>query len=318
MRKYNLLLLIFSFDCLFAVMNCADAQATKISEPATSTGIESVIVTAPKRLPDAVINDFVRSYTAPSDMIGKIARWKDAICPISVGLQPEFNKFVTERVKEIAAMVGAPSNAKEKCRPNVEIVFTSHPQLLMNHVREQAPVLLGYHDTGNFESVAMVSHPIQAWYTTDTEDLNGTRNVDDESLNRGVDIYNPLCRCMVHLPNAREERIDSSLLGDGLRSELDHVIIVVDVNRIVGYELGSLADYIAVLSLSQTESFGTCRQTVSITNLMSPGCDSEKAKAIAEIDIAYLRGVYKMAPGENLSLQQNEIRQQMRDSLAGR
>ena len=123
---------------------------------------------------------------------------------------------------------------------------------------------------------------------------------------------------MVHLLNARAERTSSSLLGDGLRSELDHVIVVIDINKIDGYELGSLADYIAVLSLSQTESFGSCRQTPSITNLMSPGCDAEKTKAIAQIDVAYLRGIYKLDPGANLGIQQNEIRLEIHDSLAGR
>jgi hypothetical protein len=35
---------------------------------------EKVIVTAPKQVREAVIRDFIKSYAAPSPMIGKIAR----------------------------------------------------------------------------------------------------------------------------------------------------------------------------------------------------------------------------------------------------
>jgi hypothetical protein len=86
---------------------------------------------------------------------------------------------VTKSVKDVAAMVGAPVNGKVSCPPNIEIVFTTTPQALLDNVRIMHPVLLGYHDNSALaEHLANVTRPIQSWYTTATEDLRGNRQVD--------------------------------------------------------------------------------------------------------------------------------------------
>ena len=43
-------------------------------------------------------------------------------------------------------MVGAPSNANSSCRPNIEIVFTTTPQALLDGIHKKHQVYLGYHD----------------------------------------------------------------------------------------------------------------------------------------------------------------------------
>jgi hypothetical protein len=87
--------------------------------------------------------------------------------------------------------------------------------------------------------------------------------------------------------SAREEHVDLTHLGDGLRSEFFHVVVVADLNKLAGYAIGSLADYIAMLALSQTDAFDACQELPSITNLMSVGCDtSRKTNAISDNDQA--------------------------------
>ena len=54
---------------------------------------------------DKIINDFVYSTVAPTNtLIGQIARWEKRICPLTIGLTPAFNAFVTARVKEVAPL----------------------------------------------------------------------------------------------------------------------------------------------------------------------------------------------------------------------
>src|SRR5256885_12623163 len=67
------------------------------------------------------IDSFVTSFASPTRMTGKIARWEDGICPLTVGQQPAVTQFVTQRVKDVATMVGAPVNASQSCTPNIEI-----------------------------------------------------------------------------------------------------------------------------------------------------------------------------------------------------
>jgi hypothetical protein len=119
--------------------------------------------------------------------------------------------------------------------------------------------------------------------------------------------------------SAREEHVDLTHLGDGLRSEFFHVVVVADLNKLAGYAIGSLADYIAMLALSQTEAFDSCQELPSITNLMSVGCDtSRKTNAISDSDQAYLTALYKMNPETTLQLQRDDIAYQMKQSLSGR
>jgi hypothetical protein len=95
---------------------------------------------------DKIINDFVYSTVAPTNtLIGQLARWEEAICPVTSGLSPDFDKFVTARVKEVAAQVGAKVQPKSPCRTNLQIIFSPHPQALMDAVRKKAGWLLGSH-----------------------------------------------------------------------------------------------------------------------------------------------------------------------------
>ena len=94
----------------------------------------------------------------------------------------------------------------------------------------------------------------------------------------------------------------------GLNSELAHIYVIADTSKTEGYELGAVADYVAMLALSQTQSFDSCKPIPSITNLISPACDADlKPKAITDADLAYLKGVYSMDPGANFQQQQNAI-----------
>jgi hypothetical protein len=230
---------------------------------------------------------------------------------------------VTQRIKEVAGIIGAPVALEVPCKINVDIVFTSDPQSLLDNVRRNYPILLGYHETAQqAQRIAIVNHVIQAWYVTQTEDVNGMKNLDSAQKNRGVNLSIPpslLCRtgCQVFVPGAREERIDASRIGDGLRSELYHVIVTVDLRKVSRYQVGPLADYIATLVLSPAQSFDSCQGLLSITNLMSSSCDnSRKANAITEYDIAYLRAIYRMDLSGSLQEQRSAIGYQMEKDLA--
>src|SRR3954470_3182513 len=80
------------------------------------------------------VQTFVESFAAPTRVTGKIARWENGICPLTVGQQPAVTKFVTERVRQVAAIVGAPVNEAPSCTPNIEIVFTKIPQELLDDI----------------------------------------------------------------------------------------------------------------------------------------------------------------------------------------
>jgi len=291
------------------------AQAAHTPESITVTGTRS----------REVLQGFVQSFAAPTRTIGKLARWSDGICLIVAGLPRGFAQFLGQRVKDTAARVGAPVNGSMTCKPNIEIAFTTAPQALLDRIKRKNAVLLGYHDSRKqLDQLATVTHPVQAWYTTATQDLRGNIQVDGgRASGMGMEVTY-LCNpgipdmiCTMRLPGAHTANVTGSRLGDGQRSVLYHVIIVADPAKLFEYEMGALADYIAMLALTQLGSLDACQQLPSIVNMLAKDCD-RKADALTENDIAYLHALYKAAPDQTLGTQQDQMAYQMEQELKGR
>lgn len=262
---------------------------------------ENVTVTAVQLR--EMIDKFAKAFIAPAKPTGKVARWDTRICPVAVGQSPQSTAFVTARLKAIAAAAGAPVADAASCTPNIEIVFTSAPQDLLDNIRKNDPDYLGYADTsGLWEKLATVTHPIQAWYETETVDLRGRRRIDS-ARHVGPDSV---------LPNFT--RSTGNHINDGARSAFHHIIITVDTQKLAGQNFVSLADYIVLLALTQLNSLDTCQPLPSVVSMLAPDCD-QKADGITATDLAYLRGLYQMAADKSLVFQQNDITDRMQEVL---
>jgi len=308
---------------LVALALPAAAQPPK---PAFDLPPESVTVTATKPSEEA-IKTYIDKRIVTTRVVGRLARWTKPLCPQTLGLGDKYAKYVTQRIRAIAAAVGAPLNPDPACRPNVEVIFTTTPQGLMDNVRKKQPILLGYHDTVvQAERLAKVTLPIQAWYTTESMDADGSRFVDIGRCGIGTtmtvemptmssaDMQTGSAPTQLTLPCAVVVRTTGFRSHDGLSSGLFNVIIAAEPARLYDHEVGSLADYIAMLALSQPSSQDTCQDLPSISNLLAEGCTAA-ASHITDGDLAYLRGLYKIPDGIGLAPQINQLRYQMQKVL---
>jgi hypothetical protein len=292
---------------ILAVMTTAAAmvkvEAASTQAPPSSEAAESVTVTAtplPKR--DAV-DEFIYSYPTQVRTTEKIARWRKPICPAVFGLPPRFASFITTRLTAIARQAGAPVDGDPKCRPNIEIVFTAKPQALADDLRKYRWAYLGYFD--NFrqaDRLAKVTHDIQAWYLTATVSYSGYVHVDNprQDFLTGTD----------YLPDGKVfYAAGTGRFNSGPGSTLYNVLIVADPGKLKDYSMGSLADYIAMLALSQPKSFDACWEVPSITNLLSKECTPERKTAtISDNDTRFLYGLYRMDPIFSVFQQRSQIR----------
>jgi hypothetical protein len=235
-----------------------------------------------------------------------------------MGLNSDFTDFVTRRLKEIAAKVGAPVDPDAKCKPDIQIVFTTTPQALLENIRKSDNALLGYHDNSSqAEAMAKVTHPIQAWYSTVTIDARGIPRFDGGNI-PGIGCADPP-KCRLNLARAQADAVTGGRVGDGLRSGFHDVIIVIDPEQLKGQEIGALADYIAFLALTQPRSQDECQQLPSILNLLARACAAaDTASEMSESDLGYLKGVYHMMDDGTLAIQQNQIAYQVKQGLLGR
>lgn len=279
--------------------------------------MESVTVTGTRSR--QLIDTFVQGFAAPTRMTGKLARWQDGICPIVVGLKPAFTKFIAQRVRQVAADAGAPV-AGTSCKPNIEIVFATTPQALIDNVRKQNEAFLGYADsTEALNALAKVTRPIQAFYLTATVDLRGNVLVDSAKappteITLPDPYHNPPFITVYTKQGAMS--VTGTRLGDGLRSGFYHVIVVADPTKLVDYEMGAVGDYIAMMALAQLSSLDTCQALPSIVNMLATGC-TRKPDSLTENDAAYLRGLYHMGTGRNLRNQEDDVAYQMDQAFQG-
>jgi len=287
------------------------ASAQEQTAPASGMTVESVIVTAPKDRPEKQLDDFIIAHAAPSPYLRKIARWKNGICPLTVGLSPELNMYVNQRILRVAVAVGAPLDSKEPCHPNIIVAATPQPQAVLDMVREKRPVLLGYHYTSREKQLATMTRTVQAWYSTATEDFYGIVQPDGGGYNlAAMDAMRELGLFSVHVSGSR--------VGDGLKSQFTTAMILVDSSKIGGQPIGPLADYIAMLALGQGQYYDECQPVPTITNFTAPKCDSPmKPAGLTDIDMTYLRGLYHMSPGGSYMLERAHIAFAMKKELGG-
>ena len=282
----------------------------------TVDAVDNVIGTAPRLRPEKALDGFIIAHAKATQTIDKIARWRTGLCPITIGLPPKFNQYVTQRIIRVAMTAGAPLDPKEPCQPNVIGLATAQPQALMDLVRVKRPGLLGFHYRPRRARLAAMSLPIQAWYSTATEDARGFLYYDlpSQLFDGGFSPTDPV----QGFSGWDGFRVSGNRTDDGLKSQFTTALIVVDTNKIAGQEIGPLSDYIAMLALSQGQYYETCQDIPSITNLLASNCGPEmKPMALTDIDVTYLRGLYRMNVGSSYIGQRAAIAFQMKKTLGG-
>jgi hypothetical protein len=249
--------------------------------------IPDIIVTAPRpptaeELAGDSLHQFIKHHATAGnldlwDELRNAPRWiggSRSICPVTIGLGPEQNAFVTERLRALAAHVGAPVQPGPQCEDNVTIQFTSDPQKTMDQIYKWATVyFLNRYSGGMRELIKSTSgHAIQGWYLM------------------GGDWRNDLA--LAHLdvlpiwPQITQNYRSSS-------SGIGVVILVVDTTKVVGYSIGAIADYLAMLTLSVVQLPDHCDPLPSILDLMSSSCDGrEMPTAMTAGDLAFLKALY--------------------------
>lgn len=298
--------------------------AMHASAQTTSTSTESVTVQGSRR----AYHDFSKTFAAPSPLTGKMARWERRICPLVVGQNAHYAAFITQHLKYVALAAGAKVNTDPGCAPNIDIVFTTAPKDLLATVRKTYPGYLGYFTSlAQADALATVTRPIQAWYATDTTDVKGRtyldsghqlingNNIANQSGTTGTggDILNGGPGHMLDLPPFRAAT--GSRLNDGIHTGFAHVLIVIDSTKLAGQQIVPLADYIAMLALTEIAAPEACQELPSIVNRMASGCKGELPESLTQFDLAYLQGLYHMTAGRTAVLQRSEIGDLMTDRL---
>jgi len=242
---------------------------------------------------------------------GNLARWrggKQSICPVTVGLGPGYNAFVTARLRALATFVGAPVQSDPQCRNNVQILFTHNPQENMDSVVKWASVYFRNRYSGGMRDLIAFKgdHAIQGWYMTTS---GGAIVLNTDVALVGLNVL-PIWPTITQLYASQDTL--GTRTGGGGGSGIGIVILIVDTTKVVGSSIGTIADYLAMLTLSVVQSPDYCDPLPSILDLMSSTCGArEKPKAITAGDLAFLKALYYLNTGLGSSLSRDQIHDNM-------
>ena len=261
-----------------------------------------------------VIAPFVDSHATRDRKSGLLLRAAPSgICPVTLGLPKPFDDFITARIAEVARSVGAAVETAGKCQPNVEVLFASQPQAVVDALaRQTGGEILGYHFVGEKQALIRMNRPVQAWYVT------GTRG-DSSSQDKRIDPDGSVdsVHDQVRVDQAYGAGLDTgtgSLVPPRNRSQFVNVLIVADAGKVAGREIGPVADYVAMLALSQARSLDACGELPSILDLLAANCQSRPAPlALTSSDLAFLKALYaadlsRPAPSANVKIEHEMVR----------
>jgi hypothetical protein len=244
-----------------------------------------------------------------------LARWrggKQSICPLTVGLTPTYDAFVSARIRALATYVGAPVQSDPQCKTNVQILFTSNPKEGMDEVIKWAtsPATFGIRYSGGMRDLLAYKgdHAIQGFYLTTR---GGAVVLNTDVALVGLDVL-PVW------PEVSQKYLGHDTLGtrlgggSGSGIGIGVVLLVVDTTKLGRYSVGTLADYVAMLTLSVVQSPDHCDPLPSILDLMASSCGTrERPATITAGDLAFLKALYYLNTGLGPSLSRDAIQDNM-------
>jgi len=218
----------------------AGVGAAAESAAASNAPLDQVTITAPTQPTDprleAMSAAVLRSRLASNSANGPWARWLVPVCPTTIGLQPQTNSLISDRIRQIAALVGAPVAPSTCTNTNVQILFTSNPQELLDTVAAHREQFLGVHFPSQLRTLKQFTQPIQAWYSVVTH---------TSRVSRSWGPGNPI--------PSQPQLLTGTRFQETLSSEIVNVLIVADRRQIVGRPVGAVADYVTALALYEHE-----------------------------------------------------------------
>jgi hypothetical protein len=191
------------------------------------------------------VNKFVSSTIVPPSRYDQsLWRWNDKVCPLVAGLNKEQGEFVLARLSEIAKTAGAPLGA-ETCKPNLYVIVTSAPELLLKQWWRRDVDLFDGESGPTVKRFLETPRPIRVWYSA------GTVGVDGQFFIGLLDATSIRAKPSGKAPWVRVPPQAATRLKLTATRNISSVIVVVDSTKIGNINFGQLTDYIGLVGLAQ-------------------------------------------------------------------
>lgn len=251
------------------------------SSPQTMPGSESTLddVLVEGRSIEQQSRSYVEEIAAPPGS-QRLASWDRRLCVGLTGLDARYAQYLLDRISAVAASVGL-DPGDPGCRPDVLIAFTREPDVVAQAwVQDDLdlfrPSRHGGTDLGAeaLERFKVTDAPIRWWHVSlSVNAATGTSVTRTRGEGTAPNF--------IHTPS----RIQSQT-----RERLIRAFVIVDAEQIGQVAFGSLADYLALVALTQVDPEADTGRLDTVLNLFA----GQPAARLSGWDNDYLQALYRM------------------------
>lgn len=270
------------------------------------------------------IQAFVEQVSTAPPSVDQIARWDDDICISAAGLGAEQSQTVIDRVSLRAQAVGL-RPGRMGCRPNVFVFFASDGSGFARGLLEQRRSLFAYYHEENIATLGQealtsfveTSRPVRWWHVIQTRGADGDRLGSDSARSEAPPPPDTMTAVPDGFSAVQSVRSQGTRMRSVERQDFNRVVIIVDAQLAEGYPLGSIADYVAMVTLAQIDPQGQVRDFPTILNLFNEDLENTSFE-MTNWDTAYLSGLYRSARNAaSMTQQVRDISRRMSSTETG-
>jgi hypothetical protein len=249
------------------MLQAATAMAASSDPP-----LDTVIVTGSKEAVRRQVLTFVQSVTRMDGEL--IGRWRDYICPMVVGLSDPQSQFLQRRLIEVQNNVRKLKPEGDKaCEPNLFVIVTDEAEEVLTSWKTRDPGMFRW-KARNGVSRSNGDGPVRTWHNAIMEPSDGGPVTVKDGQPPSYKL--------------KPSRIESTA-AENIRA----VVVLVDTRAAGKVTLAQLADYVAMVSLSQIDLTANLGSINSILRLFGEPRAEVPPAALTEWDFAFLNGLYR-------------------------
>ncbi|NYT39951.1 hypothetical protein HZY97_04225 [Sphingomonas sp. R-74633] len=234
----------------------------------------NIVVTGQAQKPIKKAQRYIRQVLDTQD--GQLARFIDPVCPLVIGLPERFKASIEDRIRTVGSATSV-RMAKEKCEPNLMIVFAEDSDALIQLMRKRRNAAFTNLDDGALRD-AFQKGPIHAWRLVVTRDEVGNISTGNDDPD-----YPPMME------------------GD-TQAVTINAVVVMDRKVALGKSVRQLGDYVVMRTLvgAKPPAKGSIA-SASILSLFDPNVAPPPTE-ITDMDLGLLAGLYHLRnPNEQAS-----------------
>ena len=284
--------LIVAASVALFFLTLASSQSAGADQNSQKSGLPGVTIEASQER-QAVrrrVDEFVAAVIVrPTDET--LMRWNAPLCPLVAGLPKAMGEFILEHISQAARDARAPL-AGTKCRPNLYVVASAVPELLLKKWWQREPRMYDTrHGIRPVMSFIESTRPVRAWYNSVLGCGSGAPVISGQSalamagvvtVGGGTSGFSggaPICT----------DGIDTHLNYADFRS-ISSALVVIDLHRLHKMTIQQLADYVALVGLADVRLDADPGSAPSILRLFAG--DATAPPGLTPWDQALLYSLY--------------------------